>query len=210
MTIKTPGTRNRAATREKLLDAAREVLARDGIQGASVEHICEQAGFSRGAFYSNFASKDELVLAMFNREKTIMFANLQAAVDPAAVGGEDLVSTIDVILERFLSLQPADRDWFLVNAEFTIHGIRHESVGREFNEVYGRTKTEFQEFMVQVTTALGRRLTIDPASAATILMGTYDLALREALIENREVDTVLMRETLPTLLLAMTEPSDAH
>ncbi|WP_396045435.1 TetR/AcrR family transcriptional regulator [Aeromicrobium sp. UC242_57] len=42
--------RRRAATRERLLDAARIVLARDGIQGASVEHICDEAGFTRGAF----------------------------------------------------------------------------------------------------------------------------------------------------------------
>lgn len=210
MTIRTVGTRNRAATRERLIDAAREVLARDGIQGASVEQICEQAGFTRGAFYSNFASKDDLVLAMFNREKNLMFANLRAAADPASLDGKDLASTIDVILDRFLTLQPGDREWFLVNAEFTIHGIRHENVGREFNEAWSQTKTEFQEFMSQIVASLGRRFTVDPASAATILMGTYELALREALIENREVDTALMREALPKLLLAVTEAVLAH
>lgn len=210
VTTKTAATRNRAATRERLLDAAREVLARDGIQGASVEHICERAGFTRGAFYSNFSSKDDLVLAMFNREKTVMFQSLRAAADPDSLDGDDLASTIDAVLERFLAFQPGDRDWFLVNAEFAIHGIRQESVGREFNEAWSETKKEFTEFMVQVVASLGRRFVIEPASAATILMGTYELALREALIEGREVDPVLIRESLPHVLLAMTEeaPSD--
>lgn len=210
VTIKTSGTRSRAATRERLLDAAREVLASNGIQGASVEHICERAGFTRGAFYSNFSSKDDLVLAMFNREKNVMFESLRAAVDPDSLTGRDLAGTIDVILERFLSFQPGDRHWFLVNAEFAIHGIRQESVGREFREAWTETKKEFTDFMASVVEALGRRFTIDTSSAATIVMGTYEVALREALIEDREVDQVLIRESLPRLLLAMTEavPSD--
>ena len=44
--------------------AATSVFADRGIIGASVEEICEAAGFTRGAFYSNFADKDALVLAL--------------------------------------------------------------------------------------------------------------------------------------------------
>ncbi|MEO6473094.1 MAG: TetR/AcrR family transcriptional regulator [Aeromicrobium sp.] len=198
-------TRRRAATRERLIDAAREVLASDGIQGASVEHICDRAGFTRGAFYSNFTSKEDLVLAVFNREKTLMFESLKAAADPASFEGKDLKTAIDEVIDRFVVFQPGDRDWFLVNAEFAIHGIRQKDVGREFNEAWGQAKAEFQAFMTQTVKALGRRFTIDPRHAATILMGTYELTLREALIEGRPIDTVLLRESLPMVLLSVTE-----
>lgn len=197
--------RRRAATRERLLDAARDLLARDGIQGASVEHICERAGFTRGAFYSNFASKDDLILAMFNREKGVMFASLRAAADPDSLVGMDPTESIEAIMKRFFILQPADREWFLVHSEFAIHGIRHEEVGQEFNEAWRETKTEFMGVMVSVLDALGRRFTIDPDHAATVLMGTYELALREAFMEGREADMSLLRESLPTLLLSVTE-----
>lgn len=50
----------RAQTREALLDAGIEVFMRDGFTGASVEKISAEAGYSRGAFYSNFSSKEEL------------------------------------------------------------------------------------------------------------------------------------------------------
>jgi AcrR family transcriptional regulator len=50
----------RAQTREALLEAAGRVFVREGFQGASVERITAEAGFSRGAFYSNFSSKEEL------------------------------------------------------------------------------------------------------------------------------------------------------
>jgi AcrR family transcriptional regulator len=49
-----------AQTRRALLDAAAAVFIERGLQGASVEAIAERAGFTRGAFYSNFASKEEL------------------------------------------------------------------------------------------------------------------------------------------------------
>src|SRR4029078_9388082 len=57
-------TRRREATRQKLLDAAAQVFAEVGLDAASVEAICDRAGFTRGAFYSNFDRKDELFLEL--------------------------------------------------------------------------------------------------------------------------------------------------
>ena len=51
-------------TREKLFEAAARVFEEQGIGGASIEAIAATAGFTRGAFYSNFKSKDELIIAM--------------------------------------------------------------------------------------------------------------------------------------------------
>src|SRR3569623_411863 len=51
-------------TRDKLFEAAARVFEEDGIGGASIEAIAAAAGFSRGALYSNFGSKDELIIAM--------------------------------------------------------------------------------------------------------------------------------------------------
>jgi AcrR family transcriptional regulator len=51
-------------TREKLFEAAARVFEEQGIGGASIEVIAAAAGFTRGAFYSNFKSKDELIIAM--------------------------------------------------------------------------------------------------------------------------------------------------
>src|SRR5947207_16020547 len=50
----------RAETRQALIDAAAWVFVERGFVGASVEAIAERAGYTRGAFYSNFASKQEL------------------------------------------------------------------------------------------------------------------------------------------------------
>ena len=54
----------REQTRQRLFEAAADVFAADGIGGASVEAIAQAAGLTRGAFYSNFGDKDELIDAM--------------------------------------------------------------------------------------------------------------------------------------------------
>ena len=51
-------------TRDKLFEAAARMFEEQGIGGASIEAIAAAAGFTRGAFYSNFKSKDELIIAM--------------------------------------------------------------------------------------------------------------------------------------------------
>jgi len=51
-------------TRDKLFEAAARVFEEQGIGGASIETLAAAAGFTRGAFYSNFKSKDELIIAM--------------------------------------------------------------------------------------------------------------------------------------------------
>jgi AcrR family transcriptional regulator len=56
----------RAETRARLLDAAERVFLRRGLQGSSVEEIAAEAGFTRGAFYSNFKSKDELFVELLH------------------------------------------------------------------------------------------------------------------------------------------------
>src|SRR3954471_21699215 len=60
--VRTRPTRDE--TRDKLFEAAARVFEEQGIGGASIETIAAAAGFTRGAFYSNFDSKDELIIAM--------------------------------------------------------------------------------------------------------------------------------------------------
>ena len=69
-----PVTARRAQTQERLMAAAGRVFAERGIIGASVEEICEAAGFTRGAFYSNFADKDALVLALIRQSIKAQYA----------------------------------------------------------------------------------------------------------------------------------------
>lgn len=54
----------RARTREKLIDAAAEIIAQKGFQGATLDEVAAKAGLTKGAIYDNFNSKDELFFAV--------------------------------------------------------------------------------------------------------------------------------------------------
>ena len=80
----------REATRQRVLDAAREVFAERGVIGGTVEDICERAGFTRGAFYSNFVDKDDVLRALIAREHARLIAQVDAgfALLGEALGGD--------------------------------------------------------------------------------------------------------------------------
>jgi AcrR family transcriptional regulator len=59
---------SREQTTQRLLDAAQKLIARKGFDAASVENIAAAAGYSRGAFYSNFESKDDLFIELLRRD----------------------------------------------------------------------------------------------------------------------------------------------
>jgi AcrR family transcriptional regulator len=65
-----------AQTRERLLDAAERVFLRRGLQGSSVEEISAEAGFTRGAFYSNFNSKEELFVELLQARVYRQYAEM--------------------------------------------------------------------------------------------------------------------------------------
>jgi AcrR family transcriptional regulator len=64
-------------TQAMLIDAAEQVFLRHGFEGASVELITEEAGFSRGAFYSNFADKEEVALAVVEKRRRTLATALR-------------------------------------------------------------------------------------------------------------------------------------
>jgi AcrR family transcriptional regulator len=69
---------SREQTTQRLLDAAEKLIARKGLDAASVENIAAAAGYSRGAFYSNFKSKDDLFIELLRRDHEQSMVDLNA------------------------------------------------------------------------------------------------------------------------------------
>ena len=73
--------RRRAMTRQHLLDAAAIVFARNGFHGSTLDEVAATAGFSKGAVYSNFKSKDDLFLELFHDRIDRQFAVVSEALE---------------------------------------------------------------------------------------------------------------------------------
>src|ERR1700730_5330771 len=74
-------TRRRELTRRNLLEAAAVVFAREGFHGASLDEVAATAGFTKGAVYSNFKSKDDLFLALLDDRIERQFAVASEVLD---------------------------------------------------------------------------------------------------------------------------------
>jgi AcrR family transcriptional regulator len=110
---------SRAETRRRLLEAGERVFAEKGLYGASVEEIAERAGFSSGAFYSNFEDKEELFLALFDRRTETQIAEVASLLQ-----GNPAPSDFFAALKARERGRGAQRTWFMLTLEFVLYSVR--------------------------------------------------------------------------------------
>ena len=199
-------TARRDATRERVLDAAREVFAERGVFGASVEEICERAGFTRGAFYSNFDDKDDVLLALVEREQSHLLAHLDAtldSVDEAIDAAPDLETVLHSIVERILRSVPVDRHLMLINSELEIHAIRRPDVPRDLLDVNARFRGRIGDYIASAMARHGRELIVPVADVTDTLFAVVERSYRRALLGGEAGDPdALASAVLPGILLA--------
>ncbi|RKR37715.1 TetR/AcrR family transcriptional regulator [Paraburkholderia sp. BL17N1] len=81
-------SQRRERTREFLFEAARKMFIEKGVAATSVEEIAEAAGYTRGAFYSNFSGKRELLIELLRRDDDRALANLQGIMKEGGTAEE--------------------------------------------------------------------------------------------------------------------------
>lgn len=120
-----------AVTREKLLCSALDVFARDGYDGATVERIAEEAGFSKGAFYSNFSSKEEILLELLEgnagHDVEELSGLLREVTDPDEV--------IEIVV-RWCDSRAGEQKWGLIAIEFLRRAQRDGSLGDRHRQLF--------------------------------------------------------------------------
>ncbi len=204
----------RDATRERVLDAAREVFAERGVFGATVEEICERAGFTRGAFYSNFTDKDDVLEALIDREHARLIAYLDAHIDEADLGlgvigpvdARDLGSIVGPLVERILASVPGDRQISLVQTELEIHAIRQPAASRAFLEADVPFRARVASFIERGMTLIGRELTLDAADVADAAVAIVERSVRASLIRGDDDPDAMARRVLPAFILGVSRP----
>lgn len=120
-----------ARTRSELIDTAADVFARRGYNGASVEEIAEEAGYSHGAVYSNFEGKADLFLAVFEEymaERVRELAESQVALPTDA----PLEARARALADQWMERLARDRNLVLLHLEFIAHGDRDPELARRF------------------------------------------------------------------------------
>lgn len=104
----TETTPRREATRRRLIEAAITEFAARGIDATSVEQLCEAAGFTRGAFYSNFTTKDDLCLAIMELHRDQIVDGLSRAFFSPGTKGDVEWAISEALPEFFAIIGPSD------------------------------------------------------------------------------------------------------
>ena len=171
-------TRSRENTRARLLEAAHEVFAEVGLDAASVETICERAGFTRGAFYSNFESKDELFLALITQLSEDKLDEVSVRVKRLS-GTEDPIDLVRQIADMSL----AERMEPELLSEVRTQALRDPRLAEAFlawrAQILGRVETIIRE----VSELRGLPLRMPVADAAALLLDVSEQCSVQSALE---------------------------
>jgi AcrR family transcriptional regulator len=148
-----------AQTRHELIDAAERLFTAQGFHATSLDAVAAEAGFTKGAVYSNFASKEDLFFAVYERRVDKRVAEVTTVLEEAP--------TVRQGIERLIPghgpSPPADDSWLAVFFEFWAHVLRHPELRERFATQHRRIIDVLAAAMIEG----GEELPDDPHKLAT-------------------------------------------
>lgn len=160
---------SRDQTRQRLLDAAQSIFLTKGFVAASVEDIAELAGYTRGAFYSNFASKSELFLQLLKRDHENVMSDMRSIFE----GGETRQQMEDRVL-HYYSNHFRDNECFLLWMEAKLQAARDPEFRVDFIACMGELRETTTEYIRQFSEHVGTPLPLPARELAIGLLALSD------------------------------------
>jgi AcrR family transcriptional regulator len=191
----------------KLVDAAERVFVRAGFDAASVEQIAEAAGFSRGAFYSNFQSKDEIFLALLERKRIESENALNAIFREKPEAQARYRAARD-----WYAGQWRQRNWSVLKTEFNLRALRQRSLAKRLSALWRQEVEAYSAFLSQYFSDAGLTPDASPRAITLALLAAAQGFGMLALLPSGAVaeSTVAQSSTLTFDRLVPAPPAAAH
>jgi AcrR family transcriptional regulator len=186
----------KADTRDRLLASALEVFAREGFEGASVEEIAEEAGFSTGAVYSAFGGKQELFFAMLDRcleEEKREIGEIMEQNESL----EDVVAAVDRWKPGPLE---SEEQWRVLATEFWLHAVRDPRARSLLADRQRRQRTATAGQLEGAFRDRGRRLPVEAGLLADAVIGMQIGMAMRAIVDPEAVPEGSYARVLGVLL----------
>ncbi|NYI80086.1 TetR/AcrR family transcriptional regulator [Nocardioides panzhihuensis] len=199
--VKAP--RRRTNTRARLLAAAVDVFVERGARRVTVDDLVSAAGYTRGAFYSNFGSVEEVLLEAFKEESE----RLIEAVRTAVAEHSDADSSGSLIRAAFDAVGPMQDRWYVLQSEVVLQSLRDPDA----REISSATFTALSEQLVEVVELALDRLdctsTMPTDLLAQTMMGVFlhSLTMRTIRPDDPRADR-LLDDALPQILDGVSIP----
>ena len=169
---------SRAQTRSTLMAVGRRHFLRYGLGGSVAEKIAEDAGYSRGALYSNFDGKEELFLAVIDEEQSRHSNAFQLMFKEELSGRMRLKKFRDAIADLL-----TDPDWVVLRAEFEAGALRNERIREKFVEVHRRQIRDGGKLIRDLARSSAVSLRVKPNELVMIILTlSHGLAVTQKLL----------------------------
>jgi len=177
-------------TRGALLRSASKLFCRRGLEGTSVDEVAEDAGYTKGAFYANFKSKEELFLVMLDEK----FSRELERIDRALAGTGDADQEARTAAAEYIHFA-SDQEWPRLYFEFAAHAARNE----DFRQELATRQRAMRERLVQVYERWSADFPADPPlPLAEIAAMTYFMA--DGFLVDRLIEPELSEDLYPRML----------
>ena len=143
-------------TTSQLLETAKAVFLERGYHRSTLDDIAEAAGFTKGAVYARFASKDDLFLALFDAWTDMRIAEIRNGVAERQ-GFEEYVASS---ARRMMALRREQANWYLVLLEFWTYAARDNRLRAEFAVRHNRLLQEVAASLERSAAAVGLTLVL--------------------------------------------------
>jgi len=171
---KSPASRQQArtaTTRRRLLAAARKVFARNGFEASRLEDIASLAGYTRGAFYANFETKEDIFFALLEQ----WVAERLADLDELFERHQDPAGLLRALRDHYSDISK-NSELSLLSVEFKLFAVRHPKKHARLLSRHERLRAGGGTFLDRVAKSLGRTIPI-PSVAAALALGAISNAL---------------------------------
>jgi AcrR family transcriptional regulator len=150
--------------RTRVLAAARRVFLARGYQGATLEQIADEAGFSKGVVYSQFESKADLFIALLEARIE------ERAAENARLAGSLRNGGLPALLDHFARGDQATPGWQLLVIEFRVHAARDPALSRRYAAAHARTVAALADVLATVWTRGGLVPAVTPHQLAELML----------------------------------------
>lgn len=187
-------------TRSLLLDSAERVFATEGFDGASLDRIAANAGFTRGAIYSNFVNKADLFVKVLDRRLERRRDEIREILSESG--------TTDAFLEvlRSRQLSPAQSDetmiWFKLRAEFRLHALRSTAAAEQLAVHERQEREAYARAAEHLLGQMGVPMPAAPKLVAAILLALDESLSRQHLTDPEDVPETSYADAVALLLEA--------
>ncbi len=180
-------------TQAKILDAALAIFSEQGFEKTQLEEVAARAGYTRGAIYAHYSSKEDLFLALMEHRVLTKFAAIRKVIE-----AEPEVSKRPGIFKRWLAAQLSDQAWGTLMLEFKLYALRRpqsrEKLQHTYDLMFRSSGNDFIEvlfghdFDKATRSAVERRFAVMGAIMSAVILESH---FRPKLLPRQHLQTLL-------------------